>query len=91
MVLVGRLLPGLRAALPLSAGPSRMAHPALRASDAPAIALWDILMNKVGPLFGGYRDESAAVLRSSGGVLPVPVVLPVIPCACSRRRNRRSG
>lgn len=90
-VLVGRFVPGLRAALPLSAGLSRMNYWRFLAFDVLAIAAWAPLMSTVGYLFGEYWERLIATLNFSGRVLLGLVVLLVVLYAYGRYRNRRSG
>lgn len=90
-VIIGRFLPGLRAALPLSAGLSRMSYPRFIAFDLLAIAVWAPLMGTVGFLFGEYWDQLMATLNFSGRLLLVLLVLLAVLYAYNRYRNRGSG
>lgn len=88
-VAIGRFLPGLRAALPLSAGLSRMSYPRFIAFDLLAIAVWAPLMGTVGYLFGEYWEQLMATLNYSGRLLLILLILLVILYTYNRYRNRR--
>lgn len=88
-VVLGRFVPGLRAALPLSAGLSRMSYPRFIAFDLLAIAVWAPLMGTVGYLFGEYWEQLMATLNFSGRLLLGLLILLAVLYAYNRYRNRR--
>lgn len=90
-VAVGRFVPGLRAALPLSAGLSRMSYTRFLAFDVLAIAVWAPLMGTVGYLFGAYWDRLISTLNVSGRVVFALLALLVALYFFNRYRSRRSG
>jgi membrane protein DedA with SNARE-associated domain len=90
-VLVGRFVPGLRAALPLSAGLSRMSYTRFIAFDVLAIAVWAPLMSTVGFLFGEYWEQLMATLNFSGRLLLGLLALLAVLYVYNRYRNRRPG
>jgi membrane-associated protein len=90
-VVVGRFVPGLRAALPLSAGLSRMSYLRFVAFDVLAIAVWAPLMSTVGFVFGEYWGQLIAALNVSGRVVLGLLALLVVLYAYNRLRKRRPG
>lgn len=74
-VVAGRFVPGFRAALPLSAGLSRMSYARFLPFDVLAIVLWATLMGTVGLLFGEYWEQLVSTIRSSSRILIILIVV----------------
>lgn len=67
-VFIGRLVPGFRALIPLSAGMSRMPYGRFLFFDCLAVGFWALLLGTVGFLFGEYWELVISTIRAIGPV-----------------------
>lgn len=74
-VIFGRFVPGLRAAMPLSAGLSKMAFPRFILFDLAAIAAWSPLMATIGYLFGQYWEQLVTAIQAYGRLVLILLAL----------------
>jgi membrane-associated protein len=88
-VLFGRFTPGMRAAMPLSAGLSKMLYPRFLAFDLLAIALWAVSMGSIGFLFGEYWEVIITALQSYGRAVALLAAALVVALLIYRRQRRR--
>jgi membrane protein DedA with SNARE-associated domain len=84
-VVLGRLVPGFRAAIPLTAGLTGMSYPRFLAFDMLAVILWAMLVGTVGFLFGEYWETLVTAIRSAGPVVVGLVLLSVLVYVYLRR------
>jgi membrane-associated protein len=89
-IFVGRLAPGFRALIPLSAGMSGMPYARFLAFDCLAIIFWAALMGTIGYLFGEYWEAVISVIRALGPVAVGAVVLVLVSLYILRRFRRKS-
>lgn len=89
-IFVGRLVPGFRALIPLSAGMSGMPYPRFLAFDCVAVVFWAILMGTVGFLFGEYWETVLAVIRALGPVAVGAIAFLLVTLYIFRRFRRKS-
>jgi len=94
-IFIGRLVPGFRALIPLSAGMSGMPYPRFLAFDCVAIVFWAVLMGTVGFVFGEYWEAVISVIRALGpvavGAIAAALVTLYILRRVRRRRKSRAG
>jgi membrane-associated protein len=88
-VVFGRFTPGLRAAMPLSAGLSKMTYPRFIAFDLIAIALWAVVMGTVGYLFGQYWEALITTIQAYGRAVFVLALVLVVGLLIYRRYRAR--
>ncbi len=88
-IFVGRLVPGFRALIPLSAGMSGMPYGRFLAFDCIAIIFWAVLMGTIGYVFGEYWEAVISVIRALGPVAVGVIVALLISLYIYRRRRRK--
>lgn len=87
-VVLGRLVPGFRAAIPLTAGLTGMSYPRFLAFDVLAVILWAMIIGTVGFLFGEYWEMLVTAVRSAGPVVVGLVLFSILLYLYLRRRRR---
>lgn len=88
-IFIGRLVPGFRALIPLSAGMGGMPYPRFLVFDCIAIIFWAVLMGTVGYIFGEYWEAVISVIRALGPVAIGVIVAMILAAYVYRRRRRR--
>lgn len=88
-IFFGRLIPGFRALLPLSAGMSGMTYPRFLAIDFAAVVFWAVLMGTIGYTFGEYWETVIAVIRALGPVAVGVIVLLLVSLYLLRRFRKK--
>lgn len=90
-VLLGRMVSGLDAFVPLTAGAGGMPYHRYMLYDLPGIAIWVGMIAALGYFFGESWETIARVLDWLGwGLLVALVALAAALCLVRRRRSRRT-
>lgn len=90
-IFVGRLVPGFRAIIPLSAGMSGMPYARFLAFDCVAVVFWAAIMGTIGYVFGEYWETVISVIRALGPVVVGAVVAIFVVAYVYRRRRKARG
>lgn len=87
---MGRLVPGFRALIPLSAGMSGIPYARFLAFDCVAIIFWAVLMGTIGYVFGEYWEAVISVIRALGPVAVGVIAFLLVTLYILRRFRRKN-